>query len=63
MNDKHTITRIETGISGLDDILNGGLPACQMYLIEGNPGTGKTTLAMQFILAGVHKGEKALYIT
>ena len=34
-----------------------------MYLIEGNPGTGKTTLAMQFILAGVHKGEKTLYIT
>lgn len=63
MNDDHKITRIETGIPGLDDILNGGLPACQMYLIEGNPGTGKTTLAMQFILAGVHKGEKALYIT
>ena len=63
MNDKHKITRIDTGISGLDDILIGGLPGCQMYLVEGNPGTGKTTLAMQFILAGVHKGEKTLYIT
>lgn len=63
MDDKHKITRIDTGIFGLNDILNGGLPACQMYLIEGNPGTGKTTLAMQFILAGVHQGEKALYIT
>ncbi len=63
MNDKHKNTRIDTGIPGLDDILNGGLPACQMYLVEGNPGTGKTTLAMQFILAGVRKGEKTLYIT
>jgi circadian clock protein KaiC len=63
MNDKHKIIRIGTGIPGLDDLLNGGLPGCQMYLVEGNPGTGKTTLAMQFILAGVRKGEKALYIT
>jgi circadian clock protein KaiC len=63
MDGKHKITRIDTGITGLDDILNGGLPDCQMYLIEGNPGTGKTTLAMQFILAGVRKGEKTLYIT
>ena len=63
MNDNHTISRIDTGIPGLDNILNGGLPGGQMYLIEGNPGTGKTTLAMQFILAGVHKGEKTLYVT
>ena len=63
MNEKNKITRIDIGIPGLDDILNGGLPARQMYLIEGNPGTGKTTLAMQFILAGVRKGEKAFYIT
>jgi circadian clock protein KaiC len=63
MDEKHKITRIDTGILGLDNILNGGLPNCQMYLIEGNPGTGKTTLAMQFILAGVRKGEKTLYIT
>ena len=60
---EQAITQINTGVDGLDDILNGGLPAGQMYLIEGNPGTGKTTLAMQFILAGVAKGEKALYIT
>jgi len=63
MNDKYKSTLIDTGIPGLDAILNGGLPACQMYLIEGDPGTGKTTLAMQFILAGVRKGEKTLYIT
>lgn len=62
-DDRHKSTRIGIGISGLDNILNGGLPACQMYLVEGNPGTGKTTLAMQFILAGIRKGEKTLYIT
>jgi circadian clock protein KaiC len=55
--------RIETGVSGLDDILSGGFPVGQMYLIEGDPGTGKTTLAMQFILAGVDRGGKSLYIT
>lgn len=56
-------SRIDTGVSGLDNILSGGLPAGQMYLLEGDPGTGKTTLAMQFIMAGVLKGEKALYVT
>jgi circadian clock protein KaiC len=55
--------RIGTGVSGLDDILSGGFPAGQMYLIEGDPGTGKTTFAMQFILAGVSRGGKSLYIT
>jgi len=58
-----TCARIDTGISGFDDILSGGLPAGQMYLIEGTPGTGKTTLAMQFIRAAILKGESALYIT
>lgn len=55
--------RIETGVSGLDDILSGGFPVGQMYLIEGDPGTGKTTLAMQFILSGVKSGGGSLYIT
>src|SRR6185437_13571054 len=55
--------RIETGVRGLDDILSGGFPAGQMYLIEGDPGTGKTTFAMQFILAGVSRGGKTLYVT
>lgn len=55
--------RIETGVSGLDDILGGGLPAGQMYLLEGTPGTGKTTLAMQFIMAGIRGGQNALYVT
>jgi circadian clock protein KaiC len=57
------LNRIDTGIFGLNDILSGGLPGGQMYLLEGDPGTGKTTLAMQFIIAGVKKGERALYIT
>lgn len=55
--------RIDTGVSGLDDILHGGLPAGQMYLLEGDPGTGKTTLAMQFIICGMRAGERSLYVT
>ena len=55
--------RLDTGISGLNEILHGGLPPGQMYLLEGDPGTGKTTVAMQFIMAGIALGEKALYIT
>lgn len=57
------VQRTSTGVAGLDDILEGGLPAGQMYLLEGDPGTGKTTLAMQFLLAAVERGEQALYIT
>ncbi len=63
MNDQQTFPRIATGIAGLDDILGGGLPSRQMYLVEGDPGTGKTTLAMQFIIAGFERGEKCLYVT
>ena len=55
--------RLSTGIAGLDDILAGGLPAGQMYLLQGNPGTGKTTIAMQFVLASLAVGERAIYIT
>jgi len=56
-------TRISTGVAGLDDILNGGLTAQRVYLVEGSPGTGKTTLGLQFLLDGVAKGESGLYIT
>ncbi|MGA3222145.1 MAG: ATPase domain-containing protein [Acidobacteriaceae bacterium] len=55
--------RIETGIAGLDDILGGGLPQGHLYLIEGDPGTGKTTLALQFLLAGIRQGESVIYVT
>jgi len=54
---------VSTGIVGLNDILCGGLPAFRQYLVEGTPGTGKTTLALQFLLEGNRLGEKCLYIT
>ncbi len=57
------LERVSTGVTGLDNILAGGLPAGQMYLVEGDPGTGKTTVAMQFVLASAARGEKALYVT
>ena len=54
---------LSTGIPGLDDILAGGLTRGRLYLLEGTPGTGKTTLALQFLLDGVARGEKGLYVT
>jgi circadian clock protein KaiC len=53
----------KTGIDGFDDILSGGLPRDRMYLILGEPGVGKTTLALQFLLDGAKRGESGLYIT
>jgi circadian clock protein KaiC len=58
-----SITLLSTGIAGLDDILAGGLPARRLYLVDGAPGTGKTTLALQFLLAGTARGESGLYVT
>jgi len=55
--------RCPSGIPGLDDILAGGLPICCFYLIQGDPGSGKTTLALQFLLEGVRRGESVFYIT
>jgi len=52
-----------TGIKGLDDILTGGFPAKRLYLIQGAPGVGKTTLALQFLLEGAARGERGLYIS
>ena len=59
----HTTTRISTGITGLDQLLRGGLTANRMYLAEGLPGTGKTTLALQFLIEGRARGESTLYVT
>jgi circadian clock protein KaiC len=55
--------RVSTGIPGLDDVLLGGLPRSHFYLIEGDPGAGKTTLGLQFLMAGRDQGEKCLYVT
>src|SRR3979411_1651491 len=55
--------RVQLGCPGLDNILGGGLPAGRRYLREGDPGSGKTTLSLQFVAEGVKLGERALYIT
>jgi circadian clock protein KaiC len=54
---------VSTGIEGLDNILRGGFPENRLYLVEGAPGTGKTTLALQFLLEGARRGEAGLYVT
>jgi circadian clock protein KaiC len=56
-------TRLSTGVPGLDDVLGGGLPSNHLYLIEGDPGTGKTTVALHFLMQGSRVGEKGLYVT
>lgn len=55
--------RVATGIAGLDDILAGGLIRNRVYLLQGDPGTGKTTLGMQFLLEGARRGEPGLCVT
>jgi circadian clock protein KaiC len=55
--------RLSSGVRGLDEVLFGGLNPNRIYLLEGDPGTGKTTLALQFMLEGVRAGERCLYIT
>jgi circadian clock protein KaiC len=52
-----------TGIAGLDDILRGGFPRGRLMLVQGDPGVGKTTLAMRYLLEGVARGEQCLYVT
>jgi circadian clock protein KaiC len=55
--------RVSTGVPGLDSILGGGFPRNHLYLVEGTPGTGKTTLALQFLLAGQKQGARGIYVT
>ncbi|MGE5159588.1 MAG: ATPase domain-containing protein [Gemmatimonas sp.] len=57
------LPRAQTGIPGLDDILGGGLARNRLHLLEGTPGTGKTTIALQFLLAGARAGESGLYVS
>jgi circadian clock protein KaiC len=61
--ESHSEPRISFGVKGLDDILHGGLPAGHLYLLEGTPGAGKTTIALQMALSNCEAGLKALYIT
>ena len=56
-------SRVTTGVQGLDTILSGGLPQGRLYLLEGPPGSGKTTLSLQFLLQGLKQGERCLYVT
>jgi circadian clock protein KaiC len=55
--------RSATGVPGLDDVLHGGLLSGRLYLLDGEPGAGKTTLAMQFLMQGVREAESTLYVT
>ena len=63
MADQGENGRISTGVPGLDDVLRGGLVRNRLHLVDGAPGAGKTTLAIQFLREGIARGEKALYIT
>jgi circadian clock protein KaiC len=64
MNSVESIaTKAQSGIWGLDNILSGGFSRGHVFLVEGAPGTGKTTVALQFLLEGARRGEKGLYIT
>ncbi len=55
--------RASTGIAGLDLVLGGGLPQGHLFLVDGEPGSGKTTMGLQFLLAGADRGEKTMYVT
>lgn len=60
---KTSAPRQSTGTAGLDEILGGGLPSHRLYVIEGEPGSGKTTLALQFLRAGARIGQRVLYVS
>src|SRR6185436_2427761 len=54
---------VSTGIAGLDDIMAGGFTRSRLFLIEGVPGSGKTSLALQYLMAEARRGESVLYVT
>lgn len=63
MFDTTNSDKARLGVAGLDDILVGGLARGHLYLLEGSPGTGKTTIALKFLLEGHERGERGLYVT
>src|SRR6185503_12184706 len=56
------LERLPTGVEGLDAVLDGGFPRNRMHLLYGRPGAGKTTLALQFLMAGARAGESTVYV-
>ena len=63
MTDSESSGRAQTGIPGLDDVLGGGLPRNLLYVVQGSPGAGKTTIGLQFLIAGREAGERGLYVS
>lgn len=63
MAERKKQTVVRSGVSGLDEIIRGGLPASNLYIIQGAPGSGKTTAALQFLRAGVELGERCIYVS
>ena len=63
MTERGAWPRVSVGVRGLDEILHGGLPQGDTYVVQGGPGTGKTTLGLQFLREGVARGERVLYVT
>ena len=63
MSERIAAEKAATGVGGLDDILVGGLARGHLFLLEGNPGTGKTTIALKFLIEGASRGERGLYVT
>ena len=59
----HLLPRAATGVAGLDEVIGGGLARNRLHLLEGSPGTGKTTIALQFLLAGAAAGEAGIYVS
>jgi circadian clock protein KaiC len=59
----HRPDKSGTGVPGLDSVMAGGYPTNHLFLVEGDPGTGKTTLALQFLMEGIRQGERGLYVT
>lgn len=63
LSDDPALGKSLSGVPGLDSVLAGGYPTSRLFLVEGEPGAGKTTLALQFLLEGVRRGERGLYVT